>query len=187
MKIVFFILCISFAVLIILFLNLKFKVLFLVTTENQSLYYTLNHRFLNLMQGKVLVLGNREISVIVKKNVLLSKSTSEQFSKAFAIELLSRIKLKRLDVYIDTGFVSDAFVSAMIAGGTTGLAGVVKSYLSWSQTETRVFVSHGFKTKNYSLAVDLNIKISAIKIITSVLSANRKVVKIEKGEKCYAK
>lgn len=187
MKIVFFILCLSFLIFLISLLNLKFKVLFLVASENRSVYYTLNHRFFNLMQGKILVLSNNEISFIVKKSVLLSKSTSQQFSKSFALELLSRIRLKRVDVYIDTGFLSDAYISAIVAGGMTGLAGVVKSFLSQSQVETKTHITHEFETKNYSLAVDLNIKISTFKIIISILSAHRKVVKINKGEKSYAK
>lgn len=186
MKIVFFLLCALLCVLLILLLNLKFKVLFLVTSENQSAYYTLNHRFFNLLQGKILVLDNREISLIIKKNVILTKSSNQEFSKRFAFELLSRVKLKRIDVFVDTGIVSDAFISAIIAGGATGIAGVVKSLLSHTSAQTSVYVTNEFKTKNYAVAVDLNIKISTLKIIASMLSARKKLVEINKGEKSYA-
>ena len=185
MRIVFFILLGVMSFMFYLLVGIKFKVLALIKSDKRSAYYTLNHRFVNLLQGKALVLENGEVSVITKKNKLLSKKTPEGYGKFIALEILSVVKITRLDVYIDTGLVKDMFLSAIMSGGAVGVGGVIKTIMDAKNIETNFHYSNNLNRKDFALAVDLNIKVTTLQILKSIILAKIKYNKSIK-EKNYA-
>jgi len=186
MRIVFFILLGVVIVVFYLLVGIKFKVLALIKSDSKSAYYTLNHRFLNLIQGKVLVLDGGELSVINKKNILFSKKTEKGFAKYIALEMLENIKLTRVDVFIDTGLVKDAFLSAIVSGGSVSIGGIIKGIMENKQIKTNIHYSNNLNRQDFAIAVDLNIKITTLRIILSIIKAKIKFRKSKVKEKKYA-
>ena len=186
MRIVFFILLGLLTILFFFLVGIKFKVLALLKSDSKSVYYTLNHRFINLIQGKVLVLEQGGISVINKRSILMKKDSAPEFSKIMAMELLKNIKITRLDVYVDTGFVKDAFISALVYGGGLGFGGVVSALLNNKNIDTHFHFSNDTQVKDIAIALDLNIKVSALKIIIALIKSKLKFKKTKQEEKAYA-
>lgn len=187
MRIVFFVLPIILLVIIYLLIGIKFKLLMLIKTDNKSVYYTLNHRFINLVQGKVLVLEGGSLSVITRKSILLSKNPPKGLGKLIALEMLTNINLTRVDIYLDTGRTKDAFVSALVDGGGIVFGEIVKWILENKGTTTNIHYSNNLNRTDYALAIDLNVKITTLKILISLIKAKIKYKKLNLKEKNYAR
>ena len=185
MRMVFFILLGIMTLLFYLLIGVKFRVLLLIKSDTKSVYYTLNHRFMNLIQGKAMVLENGSVSLITKKNKLISKDTPDGYSKNILLELLSRVKLIRLDIFVDTGMTKDMFLSAMVSGGAIGVGEIVASIMRNKNIKTDVHYSNNLKRKDFALAVDLNIKATTFAVLRALIGAKKKYKKQIK-EKSYA-
>ena len=185
MRMVFFILLGIMTLLFYLLIGVKFQVLLLIKSDTKSVYYTLNHRFMNLIQGKAIVLESGAVSLITKKNKLISKGTPDGYSKNILLELLSRVKLTRLDVFVDTGMAKDVFLSAMVSGSAIGVGEIVSSIMENKNIKTDIHYSNNLKRKDFALAVDLNIKATTFGVLCAIFGARRKFKKQVK-EKLYA-
>lgn len=185
MRMVFFILLGVVTLLFYLLVGVKFQVLLLIKSDTKSVYYTLNHRFINLIQGKALVLENGAVSIITKKSKLISKDTPDGYSKNILLELLSRVKLTRLDVFVDTGMAKDMFLSAILSGGVIGLGEIIASIMENKEIQTKIHYSNDLTRKDFAIAVDLNIKATSLGVLRAIVGAKRKYKKQIK-EKMYA-
>ena len=190
MKVVFFILLAILVIFILLIIRTKFKVLLLFHLKNKSAYYTLNNRLFTLIQGKVLVLEDGQISVMIKKNKLLKKQTEEGFGEAFFSEIIKKIKLERLDVYVDQGKFGSEMTTALLSGGAKSIAGIVSAILNNKDIETKFHMLNTENKNELSVAVNTNIKISLLGGLVSYLRAKKKLKQLnevkEKSEE-YAK
>lgn len=186
MRVVFFVLSIVLIVALLAFLifGQKFKVLLLATSKNKSAFFTLNHKLFTLVQGKVILLEDGQVSVVTKK--IIQSQTEPGLENLLAKQMLKKTKLTRLDVYVDNGKVKNAFLSAIVAGTGESLAGVIRGMLETKGVETHFHFVNNLNNEDITLAVDLNIKISLLNAIIAYVQAKRKLKK-EKEKKLCAK
>ena len=177
MRIVFFIVLTIFIIVLTMLSGIKFKVLFLYANKSKSAFYTLNHKLFTLMQGKVLLLEDGKISIITKKNKMMQKDVPKAQSKQIALNILSKIKLKKVDVYIDSGKKQTPLVTALVNGGIKSISGILSSVLRTKNIETNFILNESFEEEEFSIALDLNVKISALSLIISILKAKKEYKK----------
>ena len=171
-------------ILALLVFGQKFKVLLLVTSKNKSIFFTLNHKLFTLVQGKVLVLEDGQISVITKK--IIKKQSEPGLDNLIAKEMLTKTKLTKLDVYVDNGKIKDAYLSALVAGSGEAVAGIVKGLLQTKGIETKFHFVNNLNNEDITLAVDLNIKISLVQALIAYIRAKQEL-KREKEKKLCVK
>lgn len=185
MRVVFFILLIIFiALAVLILLGNKYKVLFLVSSKQKSAYYTLNHRIFTLVQGKVLILEDGSISVITRKNKMIKKEVPSDYSREIAKEILGIMRLTRLDVYLNSGRVGDAFTTAITMGLGEIMGGVMTSILTNKEVETEFHHISDGNSDEFSVAVNLNVRITLLSLIFAIFRAKKNYNKIK--EKRYA-
>lgn len=186
MKVVFFILLGIFLLIFLVLIGIKFKVLCLIHSKNKSVYYSLNHKIFSLMQGKAIILEDGGYSIVIHKNRIIPKSKKEGFGVYLAKQILTNIKLSRLDVYIDTAKTKDAMITALLQGGVNSISGIITSIMKNKEIQTEFHVTHNNKNKDFTMAINLNIKISLGAFIVSYLRANKEYKMNLLKEKKYA-
>jgi len=186
MKVVFFVLLGIFLGLFLLLFGVKFKVLVLLHAKNKSAYYTLNHRLFSLFQGKVILLEDGKVSIIISKNKIFPKSTKEGFGSILGKEIMKQISVRRLDVYVDTGKVGDAMTTAIVAGGVKSVSGIISAIMKNKQIETHFHISQDRDDEVVTVALDLNVKINLIQFLIAYIKANKKYNLNQQKEKKYA-
>ena len=187
MEVVFFVLLGILSIIILLLFGIKFKVLALLHSKNKSAYYTLNHRFLSLVQGKVIILENGKVSVILTKNKILPKKSKEGFGSILGLEILKNLNISRLDVYIDNAKIKDAMTTALIGGGVKSVAGIISAILTNKKIQTNFHFSTSKENEDFVVAINLNVKISLLKFLIAYIKAKKKYNKNIELEESYAK
>ena len=186
MKVVFFILLGIFLLLILFLFGVKFKVLMLIHAKNKSAYYTLNHRLFSLFQGKVILLEDGKVSIIISKNKILPKKSKEGFGSILGKEIVKQINIKRLDVYVDTTKMGDAMTTALFAGGIRSLSGIILAIMKNKDVETHFHISNSKGDEDFTVAVDLNVKINLLQFLIAYTKAKKKYNLNQRKEKRYA-
>ena len=186
MKVVFFILVGIIMLIFLILIGIKFKVLCLLHSKNKSMYYTLNHKFFSVMQGKAIVLDEGGYSIVMHKNKIIPKSSKEGFGFYLGKEIVSVIKINRLDVYIDTAKTKDAMITALVQGGISSIAGIIASIMKNKNILTEFHISNERTNEDFTMAINLNIKISLLQFIFAYLRANKEYKLNYKKEKKYA-
>ena len=181
MKVVFFILPIIILIVIFVILSLKIKILMLLSTKSKSIYYSMNHKVFSILEGKILVLSDGSISVINKKNIIIDKHVPSDYSKILATNIIKILRPTKLNVYISTGNVDNAYKTAIIAGLSKVFGGIISALLKSKDVE--VFYDQETDTSNneFSVAVDLNLKISIIKLIFILIKSKKEYKKIKEN------
>ena len=170
----------------LILMGIKFKVLCLIHSKNKSVYYTLNHKLFSLMQGKAIILEDGGYSVVMHKNKIIPKSKKEGFGVYLAKQILTKIKLSRLDVYIDTAKIKDAMLTALLQGGVNSISGIISSIMKNKEIQTEFHVTNDNHNEDFTMAINLNIKISLWTFIVSYLRANKEYKMNLLKEKKYA-
>ena len=93
MNVVFFIFVGLVMIFLLFLIGIKFKVLCLLHSKNKSVYYTLNHKFFSIIQGKAIILDDGGFSVVIHKNKIVPRDRRENFGLYLAKEILSIIKI----------------------------------------------------------------------------------------------
>lgn len=171
---------------LLMLIGIKFKVLCLIHSKNKSMYYALNHKLFSIMQGKAIILEEGGFSVVLHKNKIIPKSKREGFGVYLGKEIVSAVKIKRLDVYIDTAKISDAMKTALVKGGINSIAGIISSIMKNKSIDSDFHVSNEATNEDFTMAIDLNIKISLFQFLIAYIRANKEYNLNYKKEKKYA-
>ena len=174
MKVVFFILVGIFMLILFLLIGIKFKVMCLLHSKNRSVYYALNHKLFSVVQGKAIVLDDGGFSVVFHKNRIIPKTRKDGFGVQLAMEILSSFKIEHLEIYIDTVRIGDAMTTALLHGGIGSLSGIISAILKNNNISTDIHVVNEKDSQDFTMAIDLNIKISLWKFIGAYWKANKK-------------
>lgn len=183
MRVVFFLLLIIFVALaVFVLLGNRYKVLLLVSRSQRTAYYTLNHRFLNFIQGKVIILDDGGISVMFKKNWLIKKDSPPAYTKILAREILGITKLTRMDVYLETGQMKDAFITSVMNGAMDTIGGALIGVLKSKEVVTKFHHKKTSEKNEIGVAIDLNIKITLLSFMFASIRAKIKYKKEKNNE-----
>lgn len=178
MLIVFFVL-----MLIILLMVFPFKVRFMSHFNILKMkgYYSIKILFIRLLCGMIYT-ANGKLYVSNLADAITPRYTSP-FMKKFVREILSRVDVKKIEIFFTGGFAGDSFSSAILCGSITSAIQTFYSYLSQKYEKVKLYedVSPTFDKDNLEFTCDIALSISIIQILIAIFASALKVKKAKEN------
>ena len=117
------------------------------------------------MQNKKLYVSNLADAI--------TSSYSSPFMKSFAKRLLTKIDVKKMELYFTGGFAENSFTSAIVCGSVSSAVQTFYSFLSQRYENVKLYedVKPTFGKDNLELTFDIVICISFVQIIAAVFGS----------------
>ena len=116
-------------------------------------------------------------------NNLISGEINKTFLKQFIKELLSRIDVKKTEIFFTGGLEDDSYASAIMCGTISSLVKTGYSVLSQKYKNVKMYedISPTYHETNLELTFDVVISLSFIQFLISAIKANSYKKKFEEG------
>lgn len=174
--IVFFVIC--FLILLAIF---PFKTRFMghINLIEMKCYYSVKSWILKLLCGKIVV-ENGKLEM-TNEDTLLSGSYNSEFMKKVTKEILSKLDVKKVEIFFTGGFKDNSFSSAIMCGTVLTLVQTIYGYLSLTFDDVKMYedIKPTFDETNLELTIDLVVSISLIKLIKCFLLASKQLKKMK--------
>ena len=117
---------------------------------------------------------NGSLQITNSDNVLSSNANSS-FIKEMAKQIISRLNVKKVEVFFTGGFVDDSYLSAMMCGSVSSVIQSIYSYLSQNYKDVKMYedIQPTFNQTNLELTMDFVVSLSLFQIFLSILKANK--------------
>ena len=169
--------------IIILFFPFKIRCMGHFNIIEMMGFYSLKILKLKIINGRIKY-ENGKIVVQNSVNIIQDKFNGE-FSRKFIYNLLSKIEVKKVEIFFSGGISDNSFSSAIICGGVSSFVQSVYSYFSQKYYNVKLYedIEPKFGEDNLELTFDFVINVSMFSIIVSLLSAFKKNFGEIKNEK----
>lgn len=134
-------------------------------------FYSIKVLFFRILCGKIYIEGGKvKVSNLADA---ISGSYTSPFMQAFAKKLLSKLDIKKMEIFFTGGFAENSFSSAMVCGSVSSMVRTLYSVLSQRYENVKLYenVSTTFGENNLELTFDIVITLSIFQIISSAVSA----------------
>lgn len=179
--IVFFIL--TFLLMILAF-PFKVRMMMHANLIELKIFYCFKIWRMKFLCGKVIFGKDGEINV-ENSNNLLDGGFDKVFMQKLVREIISKIDVKKIELFFTGGFVDDSYSSAIMCGTITSLVQTIYSYFSQRYENVKMYedITPTFYETNLELTFDAVISVSLLQIIVSVFKANKLKKRIFGGTK----
>ena len=146
-------------------------------------FYSLKIMNLKLINGRILFEdGKFEIQNSVNR---IEDGLSSSFSQNFTKQILSKIDIKKVELFFSGGIADNSFSSAIICGTVSAFIMSVYSIFSQKYENVKLYedVDAKFGENNFEITFDIVVSISFISLIISALKANKLKNKEAKNER----
>ena len=169
-------LIVFFVVLLLLLITFfPFKTRFMTHFNiiNLKGYYCLKIWRIKLLCGMIFI-QNGDLQISNSDNILSSNANS-LFIKEMAKQILSRLNVKKVEVFFTGGFVDDSYLSAMMCGSVSSIIQSLYSYLSQKYKDVKMYedIQPTFNQTNLEITMDFVVSVSLFQIFLSILKANK--------------
>ena len=146
-------------------------------------FYSMKVFFIRFLTGRIRY-ENNEFKIENSVNII-KEEFNEEYTKKFIIELLSKMDIKKIEIYFTGGIIDNSFSSAILCGSVSSLVQSLYSYLSQKYYKVKLYedIDPTFNQNNLELTFDAVVSISLISIVISVFSSLKKYKKELKNEK----
>lgn len=174
--IVFFIICLFF--LIILF-PFKTRMMGHINLVEMKCYYSIKSWILKLLCGKIYI-ENGKLEML-NEDTLLSKNYNKKFMKIMTNEVLSKIDVKKVEIFFTGGFKENSFSSAIMCGTVLSLVQTLFGYLSLKFDDVKMYedIDTTFDETSLELTLDVVVSISLFKLVICFLNSGNKIKKLK--------
>lgn len=134
-------------------------------------FYSLKIMNLKLINGRIMFRdGKLQIENSVNR---IENGLSSGFTQNFTKELLSKLDVKKVELFFSGGIADNSFSSAIICGTISAFINSIYSIFSQKYENVKLYedVDAKFGENNFEITFDIVISISFIAIIVSVLKA----------------
>lgn len=137
-------------------------------------FYSIKIWRIRILCGKIYINQNGEIEADNLTN-LMSSNYNKSFVKGLSKELISKLDVKKIEMYFTGGFVNNSFSSAMVCGSVSSIVQTMFSVLSQKYKNVKLFedIIPTFNEDNFEITFDVVLSISIFQIILSILKANK--------------
>lgn len=174
--IVFFIICF---ILMIFAFPFKTRIMGHINLLEMKCYYSVKAWLLKLLCGKIIV-ENSKVKM-TNENTLFSNSYNEEFMKLLTKEILSKINVKKVEIFFTGGFKENSFSSAIICGTILMIVQTFFGYLSLTEENVKIYedINPTFNENNLELTVDIVVSISIFGLIKCIFRADKRNKKLK--------
>lgn len=176
LPIVFFVLCLVFLILIFPF---KTRIMGHVNLLEMKCYYSVKSWIIKLLCGKI-EMENGKLEM-TNEETFLSGSYESGFIKKVFGELLTRLDVKKVEIFFTGGFKENSFSSAIMCGTIVSIVESFYGFLSLKFDDVKMYkdIKPTFDENNLELTLDLVVSFSILGIVKSLLGAGRKINKLK--------
>lgn len=120
--------------------------------------------------------------VVQNANNMFSKEIDKEFAKEMAKEMLSRIDIKKMEIFFTGGFEENSYASALVCGSVTSLVRLAYSVLSQQYEDVKLYedIVPTFSDSNLELTFDIVVSLSVFQVVMSLFKSKLKINKMEK-------
>ena len=174
--IVFFIISFIFLILITPF---KIRTMVHFNLFEKKCFYCVKVWIIKLLCGKS-VLENSEIKV-TNQNTFITDKYDSKLIKMFSLEVLSKLDVKKVEMFFTGGINEDSFSSAMMCGSILSIIEVIYGVLSLKYINVKMYkdITPTFDEDNFEFTGDIVVSISLIKLAMTMLSVKNKYKKLK--------
>ena len=142
-------------------------------------YYSIKSWIIKLLCGKIIV-DNGKIEMI-NDDTLLTGEIDKLFIKKMSEGIISKLDVKKMEIFFTGGFKGNSFSSAMLCGSILSMVETLYGYLSLSYDNIKLYkdIKPTFNEDNLELTFDIVVSISLIKILISFLWAGKETKKLK--------
>ena len=169
-------------ILLIMFFPFKVRVAMHINLLEYKAFYCFKIWRLKFLCGKA-ELESGKISV-QNSNNMFSKDIDADFAKWMAKDIISRLDVKKMEIFFTGGFEEDSYASALVCGTVTSLVRAGYSVLSQQYEDVRLYedIVPTFAESNLELTFDAAVSISIFQAIVSLIKTKIHVNKMERVE-----
>ena len=174
--IVFLIICIIF---LIIFFPFKTRVMGHVNLLEMKCYYSVKSWIIKLLCGKIIV-DNGKIKM-TNDDTILTGDVDKLFVKKMVGEIMSKLDIKKIEIFFTGGFKENSFSSAIICGSILSIVETLYGNLSLSFDNIKMYkdIKPTFDEDNLELTIDIVVSMSLIKILNCFLKVGKKTKKLK--------
>lgn len=155
----------------ILFFPFKTRFMTHLNLLNTKCFYCLKIWRIKLLCG-MMYLDSGKFK-IENSNNILSKEVDQYFALKLASEILSRLDVKKIEVFFTGGFVDDSYLSAIVCGTVSSIIYSIYGYLSQKYEDIKMYedVKTTFDESNFEVTFDAVVSVSLFQIFVSIFKA----------------
>lgn len=168
--------------MLILVFPFKTRVMGHVNLLELKCYYSVKSWIIKLLCGKIEI-ENGALEM-TNEETLLSGSYDNDFMKKVFGELITRLDVKKVEIFFTGGFKENSYASAIMCGTIVSLVESLYGYLSLKFEDVKMYkdISPTFDENNLELTLDLVVSFSIFGIVKSLLVAGKKTKKLKEIE-----
>ncbi len=171
MLIVFFILLL---IILLLIFPFKTRIMCHVNLLEMKGFYSVKVWKIKFLCGKIYISNSGELEVENQAN-MIGEEYNKSFAKQLAKQILTRLNVKKMELFFTGGFSNNSFSSAILCGTMSSFIQTGYSLLSQKYNNVKLYedIYPTFNHDNLELTFDIVLSISILKILISVFKANR--------------
>lgn len=169
-------------VMLVLVFPFKTRVMGHVNLLELKCYYSVKSWIIKLLCGKIEV-ENGALEM-TNEETLLSGSYDNDFMKKVFGELITRLDVKKVEIFFTGGFKENSYASAIMCGTIVSLVESLYGYLSLKYENVKMYkdINPTFDENNLELTLDLVVSFSIVGIVKSLLTAGKKTKNLKEIE-----
>ena len=174
--IVFFVL--GLIVLIVLF-PFKTRLMSHINLLEKKCYYSVKSWMIKLFCGKICIVdGKLQMNNL---DTFLTGNIDKDFIKQMSAEILSKLDVKKVEIFFTGGFKDSSFSSAMLCGLILSAVETLYGYLSLSFDNVRMYkdINPTFNEDNLELTFDVVVSISLMQLVRCFFNASARVKEVK--------
>lgn len=174
-------LCLSLVILVFVF-PFKTRIMGHINLLEMKCYYSVKSWIIKLICGKIEV-ENGKIKM-ENEETFLTGSYDNDFVKSIFGELLSRLDVKKVELFFTGGFKENSYYSALLCGTILSMVESMYGYLSLKYDDVKMYkdIKPTFDENNLELTVDLVVSFSIFGIVKSLMQASKNTKKIKEAK-----
>ncbi len=161
---------ITILLLLLIFLPFKTRLMFHLNLFETKTYYSLKVIFIKILCGMVFMKDGKLYVSNIDGPITFSSS---KFTRFLILNILSKIDVKKVEIFFTGGFADNSFNSALLCGSVSAVVQTFYSILSQKFENVKLYedIAPTFNKDNLEVTVDVVVSLSIFQLFVSIISA----------------
>lgn len=146
-------------------------------------FYSFKAWRIKLLCGRAYLDKNNKL-IIENTNNAIKDKYKDDFTKKFSLQILTKINVKKVELFFTEGFKENSFSSAIVCGSASVIVNTIYSYLTQKYEDVRLFedITPTFGKDSFELTFDFVVSISLFEIFKSLIESKILMLKENKEQ-----